>query len=190
MTDPPASSIYRREGEQLLIEIRLREVRQLFHTLDPAPFHEKDLDADAEQYLTEACREAGLHRLLRLVIHLPAAEAAGEAARTLPDAIHHYFGYRGRQQRADRLRLLRRGLTSLLIGTLFLVGCLGLRRLLLLSHLDIDRALVGEGLLIVGWVAMWRPLEILLYDWWPLVRRERLLRRLATIPIEVRPSGP
>ena len=43
-----------------------------------------------------------------------------------------------------------------------------------------------EGLLILGWVAMWRPIEVLLYDWWPLARRRTLLRRLATIPVEVR----
>jgi len=28
-----------------------------------------------------------------------------------------------------------------------------------------------ESLKIVGRVAMWRPLQVLLYDWWPLVRR-------------------
>jgi hypothetical protein len=26
-----------------------------------------------------------------------------------------------------------------------------------------------ESLVIGGWVAMWRPLEILLYDWWPIL---------------------
>jgi hypothetical protein len=31
-------SAYRREGDHTLIEIRVREIRQLFHTLDPAPF--------------------------------------------------------------------------------------------------------------------------------------------------------
>jgi hypothetical protein len=50
----------------------------------------------------------------------------------------------------------------------------------------VDRAIVDEGLLILGWVALWRPTEALLYDWWPLARRRMLLRRLASIPIEVR----
>ena len=77
-------AVYRQEGNDTLIEIRLREVRQLFHTLDPAPFREKDLDEDAAQYLLEACREAGIHRPLRLLIHLPDSEAQSDAARTLP----------------------------------------------------------------------------------------------------------
>ena len=32
---------------------------------------------------------------------------------------------------------------------------------------------IEESLIIVGWVANWRPLEIYLYDWWPIVRRRR-----------------
>lgn len=180
-------SAYRREGEDTLIEIRLREVRQLFHTLDPAPFREKDLDDGAERYLTEACQEAGLRRRLRLIVHLPEAEAAGEAARTLPDAVHHYFDYREHQLRLDLVRLLRFGAVSLAIGAAFLIACLGLRHALAVQPRLVDRAIIDEGLLILGWVAMWRPMEVLLYDWWPLARRRALLHRLAVIPVEVRP---
>jgi hypothetical protein len=174
---------YRHEGKDTLIEIRLREVRQLFNTLDPAPFREKDLAESAEHYLLEACREARAHRRLRLVVHLPAAEAGTEAARTLEEAVHNYFAYRERQLRADIRQLLRYGLISLLIGLLFLIACLSLRRAIVARF---DRSLFGEGLLILGWVAMWRPAEVLLYDWWPLARRGALLRRLSEIPVDIR----
>ncbi len=186
MATESSAPIYRREGNDTLIEIRLREVRQLFHTLDPAPFREKDLDDAAEQYLLEACREAGTRRPLRLVVHLSQSEAESEAARTLPDAVHNYFAYREHQLRADTLRLLHYGGISFLIGLAFLLGCLFLRRWLLAQPLGVDRAMLGEGLLILGWVAMWRPTEALLYDWWPLAARRALLRRLAVIPVEVR----
>jgi hypothetical protein len=181
-----ATSAYRREDGDTLIEIRLREARQLFHTLDPSPFHEKDLDETAAAYLLEACREASSRRRLRLVVHLPASEAESDHARTLPEAVHHYFSYRERQLRTDLIRLLRYGAVSLAIGLLFLVACLALRRALVAHPPIVDRAIVDEGLLILGWVAMWRPIEILLYDWWPLTRRRALLRRLATIPVEIR----
>jgi hypothetical protein len=32
---------------------------------------------------------------------------------------------------------------------------------------------------------MWKPLEIALYRWWPLVAQGRLYRRLARMPVEV-----
>lgn len=185
MFGKPATSAYRREGADTLIEIRLREARQLFNTLDPAPFHEKDLDETAAAYLLEASQEAGSRRPLRLLVHLPTSEAESDHGRTLPEAVHHYFAYRERQMRTDLIRLLRYGAVSLVVGLLFLVMCLALRRALV-AHPMVDPAIVDEGLLILGWVAMWRPIEILLYDWWPLTRRRALLRRLATIPVEIR----
>ncbi len=179
-------AVYRREGGDTLIEIRLREVRQLFHTLDPAPFHEKDLDSAAEEYLVEACREAGTARPVRLIVYLPPSEAQSEAAHTLGDAVHHYFQYRAHQLRADVLRLLHYGAISFLIGFGFLIACLAVRRWMV-AHLGFaDRSIAGEGLLILGWVAMWRPTEALLYDWWPLMHRRALVRRLASMPVEVR----
>jgi len=35
-------------------------------------------------------------------------------------------------------------------------------------------------------MAMWRPMEIYLYDWWPLRRRQRILKKLSHMPVEVR----
>jgi hypothetical protein len=183
-----SANIYRREGNETLIEIRLHTVRQMFHTLDPAPFREKDLDEGAEQYMVEACREAGTRRRLRLVVHLPLSEAQSEAARTLSDSVHNYFAYRERQLRADIFRLLRYGAVSFVIGFAFLIACLVLRGWLVAHPVGFDRTILDEGLLILGWVAMWRPTEALLYDWWPLARRRALLHRLTLIPVEVRPS--
>jgi hypothetical protein len=45
--------------------------------------------------------------------------------------------------------------------------------------------LFEQGLLIVGWVAMWRPLEIFLYDWWPLVGDRRMHDRLSRMDVQV-----
>jgi hypothetical protein len=188
LANEPARPAYRREQGDTLIEIRLHEVRQLFHTLDPAPFREKDLDENAAAYLLDACNEAGSRRRLRLIVYLPLSEAHSDSARTLPEAVNNYFAYRERQLRNELMKLLRYGVVSLVIGLLFLVACLVLRRALITNPIVVDSAIVDEGLLILGWVAMWRPIEVLLYDWWPLARRRLLLRRLATIPVEVRPT--
>lgn len=45
--------------------------------------------------------------------------------------------------------------------------------------------ILRESLLIGGWVAMWRPMEIFLYDWWPIWARIRLLDRLARMPTRI-----
>jgi hypothetical protein len=46
-----------------------------------------------------------------------------------------------------------------------------------------------EGLTIAGWVAMWRPIEIYLYEWWPLRRRGQILDKLSRMAVEVRKRG-
>jgi hypothetical protein len=43
-----------------------------------------------------------------------------------------------------------------------------------------------EGLIIAGWVAMWRPMEIFLYEWWPLRRKGHLYEKLSRMHVEVR----
>ena len=121
------------------------------------------------------------------MIYLPEREAQSRDAQGLPAAIHNYFAYRAEAAARDLRVEFQRGRVSLMIGLAFLAACSGLRELLLIALPDnaVQRGL-NEGLLIVGWVAMWRPLEIYLYDWWPHRRRRRLFERLAAIAIEVR----
>ena len=57
----------------------------------------------------------------------------------------------------------------------------------LASYLEEGRlaGVLREGLLIGGWVAMWRPLEVFLYDWWPIRAEARLFDRLSTMPVRI-----
>jgi hypothetical protein len=178
---------YRCEGGTCLIEIRLRELRQLFNTLDPAPFHEKDLDPAAEEYIVSAVREIGAHPS-RLVLHLPPGTTDDEACGAVT-AIRNYFSGRARHAREQLRLLFGRGVISLLIGLAFLITCLSARQVLLTS-IAAGNAILSEGLLILGWVAMWKPVEIFLYDWWPEFDRRRLFERIAHIIIETQAGGP
>lgn len=56
------TSAYRRESDTVLIGLKLRDTRQLFSSLDPAPFIEKDLGDDADSYIIDAVREVRAHR--------------------------------------------------------------------------------------------------------------------------------
>jgi len=111
------------------IEINLSRLAQLFNSLDPSPFHERDLDHDAEDYIVGSAEEASRHHPLALVIHLPADQLPAQGLPELREAIHNYFAYR-RDQEGRRLRLLfRDGRIALLIGLCFLFCCVLLREL-------------------------------------------------------------
>jgi len=78
------------------------------------------------------------------------------------------------------------GVLRLLTGLIFLAACLAMSRFLVGAGTGTFSTLARESLAIAGWVAMWRPMEIYLYDWWPLRRRERILKKLSQIPVELR----
>jgi hypothetical protein len=169
------------------IEIRLIQPQQLFNSLDPSPFYERDLDQDAEEYLVDSADEYPIKQPLWLVIHLP-ADQIREDTPDLAQAIHNYFAYRAEETRRRLRFFFRDGRVSLIAGLIFLFGCIALRQLILAMGHGLAAQIADEGLYIVGWVAMWRPLEIFLYDWRPIRHRERLFTKLAHIPVSVRPT--
>jgi hypothetical protein len=175
------------ENAEHLIEIRVDRLAQLFHTLDPFPFREKDLDQDAEEYIVSWARELPDRRPVRIAVHIPDGDTSDAHFKELNEAFHRYFAGRAVAAQHDLNELFRVGRRSLAIGIPILVACFISARLAAgyLSEYPVQR-LVEESLLILGWVANWRPLEIFLYDWWPLARRRDLYRRLAAAAVELR----
>jgi hypothetical protein len=51
------NSLHLAAGPPRLIEIRIREVKQLFNSMDPSPFNERDLDRDADEYIVNWAHE-------------------------------------------------------------------------------------------------------------------------------------
>ncbi len=177
MHKPP----YRREDGHWLIELRLANPRQLFNTIDPSPFHEKDLDEAAERYIVGAVENFAEEVPLQLVIHLPDEHRNNENRNQLGSALRNFFGWRAEETRRDLSRLLADGRLSLAIGIGFLVFCTLTRQLALHYTDGMATRLLDEGLLIIGWVALWRPIQTFLYDWWPIRRRLRTLRRVVRL---------
>ncbi len=166
------------------IQLRLRELPQLFNSMDPSPFLDRDLDADAEEFIVSWAREHPKDHELELTIHLTTPPPADRAA-GVQEAIHHYFSLRAQMKQNEFRQLMRRGRLSLIIGLLFLTGCLFLAGIVAGLGTGTASDIVREGLTIVGWVAMWRPLEIYLYSWWPLRDEQRLLARLARMQVRL-----
>jgi len=171
-----------------VIELRVDEIAQLFHTLDPFPFRERDLDHKAEEFIIGWARELPIDQRIRIVIHFPASDAQTKAAQDLGKAFSRYFSHRADIVQHDLNELFRIGRRALGIGVLVLIVSLVSAHLAggYLTDTPFKR-LVEESFLILGWVANWRPLEIFLYDWWPIARRRDLYRQLSVAVVEARP---
>ena len=171
-----------------LIQVRVGEVRQLLSRIDPSPVRDRDLDPGVEAFIVSWGREVPLNAELRLVVELGQPASEDEVAQ-LREAMHRYFENRAAVTRRSLRDLLRRGRTSLLIGVAVLGLVLTASRVIgRLLPPESTLAFLRESLVIGGWVAMWRPIEIFLYDWWPIRDEARLYDRLAKMPVEVRPA--
>ncbi|MFN3522686.1 MAG: hypothetical protein ACK4YQ_10595 [Phenylobacterium sp.] len=168
------------------IEIKVREIGRLFHALDPLPFRERDLDSAVEEYVVGWARELPTTQPIEIVVHLPREEAERKEAGEIAGAIHNYFAYRSQATRNELRELFRVGRASVLIGVAVLA--------ISVVVAGFAETLAGEGrlgrflhesLLIFGWVANWRPIQIFLYDWWPLARRRALYDRLARAEVRL-----
>jgi hypothetical protein len=168
-----------------IIEVHVAELRQLFNPIDPAPLPDRELDPRIEVFIVDWSREVRRDVPLALRVRLGQRAIAPEEMALVHETVHRFFTARAASSRR-RLRLLfQGGRTSLLIGlavlTLFMVA----------AQLIASRAtggvgrIVYESLSIGGWVAMWRPLEIFLYDWWPIRADAQLFDRLAAMPVRV-----
>lgn len=178
------NSLHLAAGPPRLIEIRIREVKQLFNSMDPSPFNERDLDRDADEYIVNWAHEYSLNAPLALRVHLE-EWPADDPTPLVTDAVHHYFTYRAGLSDLEFRRIMREGRTTLAIGLVFLAACLVASQLLIGRNPAAWAGYVRESLTIAGWVAMWKPMETYLYEWWPVRRRGRVFKKLSVMPVEV-----
>jgi hypothetical protein len=168
-----------------LIEVRVSELKQLFNAIDPSPFRERDLDPAAEEFITDWAKEASPSATFGLAVYLDRPAGLPNEPGELREAIHEFFRHRAELSRRRMRELLRRGRTSLVIGVGALGVALAAGNLAARVFSDDIAGILQEGLLIGGWVAMWRPMEIFLYDWWPIRAEATLADKLSVMPVRI-----
>ncbi|MGD9980569.1 MAG: hypothetical protein AB7H66_08430 [Hyphomonadaceae bacterium] len=171
--------------EGAVIELKVERIGALFDAFDPFPIPSRDLSQAAEDFIVGWARELPRGEPLRIRIHAPMQETANDGA-VLREAFANHFGYRARRMGGDMQELFAFGRLSLAIGLGVLTLCVvaASSALAVIGDANLARV-VSEGLLILGWVANWRPIELFLYDWWPIMRRRRLYQRLAAASVEL-----
>lgn len=178
-------SLYHKQGDTVLIEIKLSSIIQLFNSFDPAPFYEKELDSDAEQYIVDTVKDFPLKTKFKILIYLPGKLCDCDEAKKIIPAIHTHFRYRmlvaDRKFRAK----FQFGRWSMLVGVSFLAIALLFRQFVANLDNHIASQLLSDSLLIVGWAAMWEPITVILYELWPIVKEKRIFEKISTMEIEI-----
>jgi hypothetical protein len=106
-----------------------------------------------------------------------------ELATDLQAAVEHYYERLAGSARLKLRENLRVTQFALLGGIAIFLACMTIRQLL--SGMSGSR-FINEGLIVLAWLALWRPTEAIVYGWVPLYRQRRLYQRLAAIRVTVR----
>jgi hypothetical protein len=185
-TGPPAAADDR-SGRRDVLDLYLADTRQLFNSMDPAPFRQRDLDPNAATYIVDWAEEAPTGQSLSLVLHLGSGSTTEADAAIVRESVREYFERRAMATRRKLRQLFRVGRYSLLIALVFLglVIVVGESIAGLVSK-DRYASLIQDSLVIGSWVALWRPLEIFLYDWWPISAEAKLYDRLSRMDVSIR----
>jgi len=154
--------------------------------MDPTPFHHCNLDTDAEEFLESWALEFPHNSHFRIIVHIEQMPPE-DPSNLVTEAIHNYFIYKSERTKRSLRLLLLEGRASLLIGVSFFALCVFGTDLLVIFANNTLLKFFKESLLIGGWVAMWRPMQIFLYDWWPFVRRGKIYRNLGKATVQVLP---
>ncbi len=168
------------------IQVRVATVEHLFNPMDPSPLGERSLDQEVADWIEEWAEDLDRGHPVDVEIYVADGRLDGREEAII-SGLHHHFGYREWQTGCQLRKLLREGRISLVIGLVALAGFNAVSRLIGSSTNPVIQV-AHEGLSVLGWVSMWKPLEILLYDWWPIRHERRAWRRLVGSTITF-PSG-
>lgn len=175
---------YKKINGKNIIELSIKNADYLFDNRDPAPFRDKDLDEDAAKYIVTSLRELpeDEESVLKLYITQPRTSLDNE--NILKESIRRYFEYESEIKRIERNHIIKQALRALKIGLTFLFVFIYSSSFLKNSS-GIFYKYLEEGLHLLGWVSMWKPIYYTLYEWWPAHDEMKLLRRASELEIEI-----
>lgn len=176
---------YRHSQGKHLIEVHIKSPLQLFDARDPAPFRLRDLDDDFVEYIVASAREFSLSAAIRLVIQIDEAETKDLSQDSIKEAIRSFFIYKAEIQDTELKAFIKRSQLFLVVGLLILIASISASFSIPSGTESVPLGILREGIIIFGWVSMWKPIELILFDWYPLYEKLRFYRKLSTTEIEI-----
>jgi hypothetical protein len=195
-----------------VIGINIKSVHQIFNSFDPSPFSERDVDLDCEDFILTNAEYHSLHQQVDFfqveinIKELPSVQdyqrLFGYSNADMPItstlqtdlqlSLNNHFEFLQHKNLVLVKMTLKTGQVSLAVGACIMLSCLVLTALLN-PKAESERVFDGgywvqvaiQALNILAWVSLWKPFEIFVYSWWPLVTRQRLLGKLAKCKVQV-----
>ncbi len=167
------------------VTITLESAEELFTAPEAEPLAGRFETHSGMDRLLDHLTPAATRAPFTVVVEVPGADA--HLRSRLQPAIAGYVAHRVADLRAAKRRIERRGYTELALGLVFLAACLLLSSAAVAVPAGPEWLgfVVAEGLVIVGWIVLWHPVDMLLFERWPLRREIRLLEAIAAADLRV-----
>ena len=170
------------------IILKLENVDQVLIMPRDMFYGKRMLNRNAEEFLIEESEKHHYRTAIYLKVYLP--PDALNRSQEIEAAVHQHFTYRKNKSLKQLSRTLQFGWSSLLIAIVFLSLLVSLTLLVFRQMPEGGLSIIfREILIILGWVALWRPADLLLYEWRQFKRDARLFEKLAQCKIEVITEG-
>jgi hypothetical protein len=178
------------------VVVHLRRPEELF-VVDPTGLLNDPANARSEpgidQFLAELlARRRRRRRPPQLVVTLPPDQVNEETAPRLTAAVGRWCAERMERSERETRVIWRQGLRSLPYGTvLFLIGVVLSSGFIAPGVPEFLQDLLGNGVfLVIAWVGLWYPLDLLFFARQPLRREMDILYTMTRLPIQVRTGTP
>lgn len=170
------------------LTLQLADVQELFAPPESDPFDEQVRFDSGIDRLIDDLKPTALVRKVRTTIMLPVDQIEAGLEERIHGALERYCQHKIRQNQRELSSLRWKGIKALQNGLIFLAACLLLSTAAENAEFlpEFLRRFLGEGLLIVGWVSLWHPVEVLLYEWWPPSRENQLYNSLRQMDIIIK----
>jgi hypothetical protein len=167
-------------SESHLIEIRIEKLDELLDPRDPSV--DPSLDPYVSEFVVSWAREIPTDESFAIKVWV-AEQVTPERAARAEQAMRTYYAYEAGIEERKLHALWREGRISLAIGLVFLaVATLGAQAI---TAEEGTWSIIREGIIVFGLVAMWKPVNLYMYDWWPIRSEIRMFHRLESAPVEV-----
>ena len=167
---------------QETLSIQVRSVEEMIRA--DSPVISSRLHPDVSEALWNAIRQVNPKAAFRFEIVVPASDLSREGE--VREALHQHFHNEVASLSEGIREILCNGWASARIGGALALFLLLISEGLLLLNERMLPEFLSRGLVIVAWVALWHPAELLVYDHLPLRKQRKLARKAAEADVVLR----
>ena len=165
------------------IKLQLLSINELLR-LPVSIYLKSALTTDAEEFIVEEAE--ALPGKIAINIKVNLAKSEFKHKDDIAPAIRRHFCYRKEQSQKEYKRIFKYGWRILFIALALLAVIFSITEIAFYYMPDNKPVLfIHESFIILSWVALWRPLELLLYEWYPVKTDINLYSRLEHSNVQV-----